>query len=154
MDCMLWMDMRGAAHLRRQFGGPLSMQGISLPRIRRWVKLTGGMPSPTGKDPSAHMLYIRDELPHVYERTYKFLGVLDYLNLRLTGRMVATSDSIVTSWVTDNRGASGVRYDPGLVRDCAANPDARFELEREAIDLDDEGNIRRIVTERLRGKPN
>ena len=47
-NCILWMDMRGAAHLRRQFGGPLSLQGISLPRIRRWVKLTGGMPLPTG----------------------------------------------------------------------------------------------------------
>ena len=117
-NCLLWMDMRGAPHLRRQFGGPLSMQGMSLPRIRRWVKLTGGMPSPTGKDPAAHMLYVRDELPEVYERTYKFLNVPDYLNLRLTGRMVASYDSIMTSWVTDNRVADCVRYDLGLVRDC------------------------------------
>ena len=43
------------------------------------------MPSPTGKDPAAHMLYIRDELPEVYERTYKFLNVLDYLNLGSPG---------------------------------------------------------------------
>ncbi len=117
-NCMLWMDMRGAPHLRRQFGGPLSMHGMSLPRIRRWVKLTGGMPSPTGKDPAAHMLYVRDELPEVYERTYKFLNVPDYLNLRLTGRMAATGDSIMTSWVTDNRDAGRVRYDAALVRDC------------------------------------
>ena len=62
-NCLLWMDMRGAPHLRRQFGGFPAMQGISLLKVRRWVKLTGGMPSPTGKDPAAHMLYIRDELP-------------------------------------------------------------------------------------------
>jgi xylulokinase len=39
------------------------------------------------------MLYIRDEMPHIYERTYRFLNVLDYKNLRLTGRFVATADS-------------------------------------------------------------
>ena len=127
-DCILWMDMRGAPHLRRQFGGPLSMQGMSLPRIRRWVRLTGGMPSPTGKDPAAHMLYVRDELPEVYERTYKFLNVPDYLNLRLTGRMAATYDSIMTSWVTDNRDADRVRYDAELVRDCGIDGDKLPEI--------------------------
>ena len=116
MDCVLWMDMRGAPHLRRQFGGLANMQGMSLPRIRRWIRLTGGMPSPTGKDPAAHMLLVRDAFPEVYERTYKFLNVLDYLNLRLTGRFVATFDSILTSWVTDNRDADDIRYDPGLVK--------------------------------------
>ena len=129
-NCILWMDMRGAPHLRRQFGGPLSMQGISLPRIRRWVKLTGGMPSPTGKDPAAHMLYVRDELPEVYERTYKFLNVPDYLNLKLTGRMAASYDSIMTSWVTDNRDADAVKYDAGLVRDCGIDGDKLPEIVR------------------------
>jgi xylulokinase len=117
-DCILWMDMRGAPHLRRQFGGFPAMQGISLLKVRRWVKLTGGMPSPTGKDPAAHMLYIRDAMPEVYERTYKFLNVPDYLNFKLCGRMAASYDSIMTSWVTDNRDADGVKYDPDLVRDC------------------------------------
>jgi xylulokinase len=120
-NCILWMDMRGAPHLRRQFGGFPALQGVSLLRVRRWVKLTGGMPSPTGKDPAGHMLYVRDELPEVYERTYKFLGVPDYLNLKLCGRMAASYDSIMTSWVTDNRDADGVKYDPDLVRDCGVD---------------------------------
>ncbi len=30
------------------------------------------------------MLFVRDELPGVYEKTYKFLNVLDFFNLRLT----------------------------------------------------------------------
>jgi xylulokinase len=127
-DCILWMDMRGAPHLRRQFGGFPAMQGMSLRKVRRWVKLTGGMPSPTGKDPAAHMLYVRDELPQVYERTHKFLGVPDYLNFRLCGRMAASYDSILTSWVTDNRDADGVRYDPGLVRDCGIDADKLPEI--------------------------
>ncbi len=127
-NCILWMDMRGAPHLRRQFGGFPSMQGISLRRVWRWVRLTGGMPSPTGKDPAAHMLYIRDELPEVYDRTYKFLGAPDYLNLRLCGRMAASYDSILTSWVTDNRDADDVRYDAALVRDCGVDGDKLPEI--------------------------
>jgi xylulokinase len=118
MDCILWMDMRGAPCVRRQFGGPLRYEGMDVRRIWRWIRLTGGMPSPSGKDPAAHMLLVRDRFPEVYERTHKFLNVLDYLNLRLTGRFVATADSILTSWVTDNRDPDHIRYDDGLVRDC------------------------------------
>jgi xylulokinase len=127
-NCILWMDMRGAPHLRRQFAGVPAVRGISLRKVWRWVRLTGGMPSPTGKDPAAHMLYVRDELPDVYERTYKFLGVPDYLNLKLTGRMAASYDSILTSWVTDNRTADRVRYDASLVRDCGIDGDKLPEI--------------------------
>jgi xylulokinase len=86
------------------------------------------MPSPTGKDPAAHMLLVRDAFPEVYERTYKFLNVPDYLNLRLSGRFVASVDSIMTSWVTDNRDPNGIRYDGRLVRDCGIDPDKLPEI--------------------------
>jgi len=116
--CITWLDMRGAANLRRQFGGVPSLNGMSVRRIVRWLRLTGGMPSPTGKDPAAHMLLVRDAMPEVYERTATFLNVLDWINLKLTGRTVATVDSILTSWVTDNRRAGRVRYSRALVDDC------------------------------------
>jgi xylulokinase len=116
MNCVLWMDMRGAPYLREQFKGLVKMDGLGVRNLPRWIRLTGGMPSPTGKDPAAHMLLIRDRLPRVYEQTYKFLNVLDYLNLRLTGHFAATFDSILTSWVTDNRDPDAIRYDPVLVR--------------------------------------
>ena len=127
---ILWQDMRGAPALARQFRGLVNYSGLSLPRIRRWIRLTGGMPSPTGKDPAAHMLFVRDAFPDVYERTYKFLNVLDYLNLRLTGRFVATDDSILTSWVTDNRRPGRIRYDERLVRDCGVAADKLPEIVR------------------------
>src|SRR5882724_9814307 len=101
-QCISWLDMRGAAHLRKQFGGFPAYGGVSVFRIARWLRLTGGMPSLTGKDPAAHMLFVRDDLPEVYRRTALFLNVLDWINLKLTGRAVATVDSILTSWVTDN----------------------------------------------------
>ncbi len=128
MNCILWMDMRGAGALRRQFGGLVNVSGASARRVLRWIRLTGGMPSLTGKDPAAHMLLVRDRFPDVYARTYKFLNVLDYLNLRLTGRFVATHDSILTSWVTDNRAADRIRYHPALVRDCGIDADKLPEI--------------------------
>ena len=128
MNAILWMDMRGAPALARRFRGVVNYSGFSVPRIRRWIALTGGMPSPTGKDPAAHMLLVRDAFPEVYEHTFKFLNVLDYLNSRLTGRFVATSDSILTSWLTDNRHPDHIRYHDGLVRDCGIAPDKLPEI--------------------------
>ncbi|GAA0556561.1 FGGY-family carbohydrate kinase [Paractinoplanes ferrugineus] len=114
-QCISWLDMRGAGHLRRQFGGFPSYSGMSVWKIARWLRLTGGMPSVTGKDPAAHMLLVRDQMPAVYARTKTFLNVLDWINLKLTGRTVATVDSILTSWVTDNRVATDIKYSPALV---------------------------------------
>ncbi len=123
MNCISWMDMRGQPNLIRQFKGLVNISGVSALKVLRWIRLTGGMPSTTGKDPAAHMLYIRDQFPEIYEKTYKFLNVLDYLNLRLTGLFTSTYDSIMTSWVTDNRDPDNVHYDPGLVRDCGVDGD-------------------------------
>lgn len=116
MNAMTWMDMRGAEDLRQLTEGPINFAGYHPLRLMRWIQLTGGAPSLRGGDPSAHMLYIRDRLPEVYEKTHKFLNVLDYLNLRLTGRMTATPDTIMTSWVTDNRDSKDIHYHPGLLK--------------------------------------
>jgi len=91
-------------HLRR--GNPKFDRSPDRGALGATQELTGGAPSLAGKDPAAHMLFVKAERRAVYERTYKFLNVLDYLNLRLTGRFVATVDSILTSWVTDNRDPS------------------------------------------------
>ena len=73
----------------KQLNGLINIDGAGISNVLRFVRLTGGMPSMTGKDPAAHMLLIRDTMPDVYARTYKFLNVLDYINLRLTGEFVA-----------------------------------------------------------------
>ncbi|HEY0713653.1 MAG TPA: FGGY family carbohydrate kinase, partial [Polyangia bacterium] len=128
MNAILWMDMRGAPFINRQMRGVINVGGAGLLKTLRLVRLTGGMPSPTGKDPAAHMLLVRERFPAIYERTHKFLNVLDYLNLRLTGRFVATADSILTSWVTDNRDPDGIRYHPGLIRQSGIDADKFPEL--------------------------
>ncbi len=128
MNCVLWMDMRGAVHLRQITRGAINVSGYDPVRLLRWIRLTGGAPSLSGKDPSAHMLFIRDVFPDIYARTYKFLNVPDYMNLRLCGRIAATPDSILTSWVTDNRDSAHVAYSPSLVRNSGIDADKFPEI--------------------------
>ena len=145
-NAILWMDMRGAPYLRKQLNGLINIDGAGISNVLRFVRLTGGMPSMTGKDPAAHMLFIRDTMPELYARTYKFLNVLDYINLRLTGEFVASFDSIVTSWVTDNRDPDGIHYDDSLIRTLGIDRDKLPEVVpcTKAI-----GNLRRDVAEQL-----
>jgi len=112
-----WLDMRGAKHIYKMAHSPLNIEGYDLFKVLRWINLTGGAPTLTGTDPSAHMLWVRDELPEVYKNTYKFLTALDYINLRLTGKFVCTPDSVLTSWVTDNRDSANVTYSQALLKD-------------------------------------
>jgi xylulokinase len=112
-----WMDDRGARYARRVSSGGVTIPGVgyNARKLRHWIRLTGGVPSRTGKDPVGHILHLRHQQPEVYEATHKFLEPMDWINLRLTGRCVASYDSIVGHWVTDNRDLSRVDYDPELL---------------------------------------
>jgi xylulokinase len=145
-NAILWMDMRGAPYLRKQLHGFVNVDGADIFKILRFVRLTGGMPSMTGKDPSAHMLFVRDTMPEVYARTYKFLNVLDYLNLQLTGEFVASFDSILTSWVTDNRNPDAIQYDDTLIQSLGMD---REKLPEIVACTEVIGNLRSDVADTL-----
>ncbi len=84
-------------------------------KLAHWLRLTGGIPSASGKDPLAHILFIRERHPGIYARTHLFLEHKDYLNLKLTGRPAASWDSITLHWVTDNRRIQAIDYHPRLL---------------------------------------
>jgi xylulokinase len=115
-DAIIWMDSRGAPYVRSVTGGAVTFAGYGLDKALRWIPVTGGIPTRSGKDSIAHILWIKNEEPEVYERTHKFLEPKDYLNMRLTGRCAASYDSMLLHWVTDNRRIDDVRYHPGLLR--------------------------------------
>ena len=115
-NAIIWMDSRGAPYLHDLTGsGPVRFEGFGPLRVRRWISRTGGAPSGSGKDPIAHILYLRNEQPDVYRNAAKFLEPKDYLNLRLTSRTVASYDSIALHWLTDNRNPDAVEYDDDLL---------------------------------------
>ncbi len=115
-NAIIWLDHRGAAEIRRVIRGPIRFEGYSVGKVLRWIRLTGGAPGKSGKDPIAHILWLKTRHPDLYRAAETFLEPKDYLNLRLTGRSVATFDSIALHWITDNRDPDAVRYDDGLLR--------------------------------------
>lgn len=117
-----WMDARGAPYIHKLFDGPFKVEGYSLPKLLKWLQITGGMPGNAGKDPLAHILYLKNAQPDIYRCAYKFLEPVDYIGLRLTGKMAASFNSIILHWVTDNRNIENVTYHQGLVRQSGIDP--------------------------------
>lgn len=117
MNAIMWMDSRGADPLEKNvLSGWPKVAGYPITRLYDWVKLTGGAPGHSGKDPLAHIHFIRDHCPGVYQQTYKFLEPKEFVNLRLTGLIASSYDSITLHWVTDNRDLSRVDYHPKLLK--------------------------------------
>ena len=115
-DAIIWMDSRGAPYVRRITRGPVNVQGYGVGKLARWLRTTGGIPARSGKDPIAHILWLKHEEPETYRRAHLFLEPKDWLNARLTGRAAASFDSIALHWVTDNRRPDRIRYDQALLR--------------------------------------
>jgi len=86
MNAIIWMDSRGQPYLDKIVGGPIRFEGYGIHKIPTWLRKTGGLPTNSGKDPIAHILYIREQHPEVYEKTHKFLEPTDWINLKLTGQ--------------------------------------------------------------------
>ncbi len=115
-NAIIWMDTRGAPYVKEITGGLLKIEGYGVDKILTWVKLTGGIPTHSGKDPIAHILFLKNERPEVYREAYKFLESKDYLNYLLTGKMASDFATITLYWLTDNRNINDVRYSPKLIK--------------------------------------
>ncbi len=116
MNAIIWMDSRGAPYVEEITGGFPEIEGYNILKLLNWIRLTGGVPTKGGKDPIAHILYLKYEQPEIYRQAYKFLEPKDYINLRLTGKYAAGVDSICMHWVTDNRDINRIKYDDGLLQ--------------------------------------
>jgi xylulokinase len=129
-NAIIWMDSRGARYARDVTRGfpQIPGTGYNAMKLRRWVQVSGGLPSRTGKDPVGHILWLQHERPDLFAAARTFLDVPDYLNYRLTGRACASFDTAVGFWATDNRDLNQVRYDDELVRLSGLDPARLPEL--------------------------
>ena len=116
MRAMSWADMRGEPYNKQIVQGFPMVQGFALPKLLKWMDITGMPPMLTGSDSLGHMLFIKHALPEIYRKTYKFLEPMDYINLRLTGKCVASMCTILSSNLTDNRNLESKEYHPWLLK--------------------------------------
>ena len=115
-DAITWLDSRGAEQARRVARGGPRVAGYGAVKLARWVRLTGGAPSLSGRDPLGHILWLKDRRPEVYASAKTFLEPVDWLNLRLTGVAGASYDTATMHWVTDTRDPLDIDYDDRLLR--------------------------------------
>ena len=117
MNAIIWMDARGARYLKEKvFRGLIKISGYPLRDVIRFIYKAGGAPGLSGKDPIAHILFLKYEYPDIYQQTYKFLECIDYLNLKFTGKFAASTTSIILHWITNNRNINDVHYDEALLK--------------------------------------
>ncbi len=122
-NAIIWMDSRGEPYIKRINRGIINISGYGIMNILRFLRISGGAPAHAGKDPIAHILFLKNEHPAIYDSTYKFLEPKDYLNLRLTGEFAASFDSIMLHWVTDIRDINNVHYSPFLIQKMGVDSD-------------------------------
>lgn len=113
---LIWMDARGAAYIDALTKGLINIEGYGVTKLLRWIRITGGAPGRSGKDPIAHILWMKHREPELYARTHRFLEPKDWINHRLCGRFASTFETIALHWVTDNRDLSKVAYHDGLMK--------------------------------------
>lgn len=111
--CQLWSDTRGTPHARAVIGGPVA--GYAPAAALRWIRRSGGAPSTSGADPIGHILHLERDEPEVARAARWYLEPVDYLSMRFTGTAAASPASMAGAWLTDNRVADPVDYDPVLV---------------------------------------
>jgi len=146
MNAVIWMDSRGVEYVEKIVKGPINISGYDARKIIHWIRLTGGAPAHSGKDPVAHILFIRHKYPEIYNKTYKFLEPKDYVNLRLTGKFAASFDSITLHWATDTRNISNIVYHDKLLKMSTLDRDKLPELKRS---IDVLGTVKGEIAEEL-----
>ena len=116
MNGIIWMDSRGAEYAQQLTNGLFKVDGYDVFKILKWINITGGGPTKSGKDSIAHILYLKHKRPDIYNNAQYFLEPKDYLNYYFTGRVCASFDSITLHWITDNRDINNIKYHDGLIK--------------------------------------
>jgi xylulokinase len=128
MNAIIWMDTRGA-YLAEQFNkGGIRVSGYNLSKILKFIKISGGGPTLSGKDSIEHIWFIKKELPEIYAKTFKFLEPQDWVNLKFTGKFASSYATIMNHWLTDIRNINKVHYSKPLLRMVKESVDKYPEL--------------------------
>ena len=126
--CITWQDDRGGPWSKKLVGGTIDIAGFGPKKVVSWLRLAGGAPSPSGADPTGHIQYFLHQRPDLYANAAAFLEPVDFVGLKLTGRIAATPASMVLSWLTDNRVGATVAYHPDLIKLADRDPTKLPEL--------------------------
>ena len=120
--CLLWSDDRGGRYSKELLSARIDIAGLDPRKLLTWVRVSGGVPSVQGADPTGHALFLARERAEMVRRSAAFLEPVDFIGAQLTGTISATPASMIASWLTDNRVDAPIAYHHGLVRLSGRDP--------------------------------
>jgi len=97
MSCM---DSRADKQFKSCMSTGVKVEGLDIIKVLKYLKITGAV-SGSAKDPAWKYLWVRDNEPEIFKRTYKWLDAKEYLTCRATGRMVASRDDACATFLYD-----------------------------------------------------
>jgi xylulokinase len=113
-NMIIWLDERAAGLPKDLWSGVFRVEGYNIFKLIKFLRITGGAPSKTGKDPLSKILWIRENEPDIFRSVYKFLDVKGYLIYRSTGSIVTSPDEANLTWLADTRDGSA-KWHPKLL---------------------------------------
>ncbi|MEM0496928.1 MAG: FGGY-family carbohydrate kinase, partial [Acidilobaceae archaeon] len=149
-NLIIWLDERASGYPRELFSGLIRFKGYNLLRLLEFLLVTGGAPSKTGKDPISKILWIRDNEPDIWNKTFKFLGTNSFLLAKTTGNYVTSPDDASLTWLLDTRNFRNI-WSLRLLRKYGIPID---KLPRIARSIDIAGRIKLEAAKELNIDPN
>lgn len=113
-DSLIWADMRSTeqeAVIRSQMP------------IRDFYRITGHRPSPSYS--ATKLMWVRDNEPENYKRTYKMLNAKDFIILKLTGRFVTEPSDASSTCFMD---LDSQKWSDDLLSLCGIDKDKMPEI--------------------------
>ena len=132
-NMIIWLDERAHGYPRDVWRGPIKIEGYNVFKLIKFLRITGGAPSKTGKDPISKILWIKDNLPDVYSKVWKFLDVKGYLIMRTTSNYVTSPDEATLTWMADTRGGEA-KWCESLMKPYQLSADM-FPPIKESVDV-------------------
>ncbi|MBO8182218.1 MAG: carbohydrate kinase [Archaeoglobus sp.] len=137
-NIITWLDERAAGLPEDLWKGLLKIQGYNLFKVLKFLRITGGAPSKTGKDVISKIVWIARNEPDVFDKTFKFLDVKGFLISKCTGEFVTSPDEANLTWLADTRGRKAV-WSESIMKDYGLNS-GKFPEVKLSIDIAGEVN--------------
>ncbi len=97
MSCM---DSRADKQLKACMNTGIKVEGLNIFKVLKYMKITGAV-SASAKDPAWKYLWIKENEPETFAKTYKWLDAKEYLTCRATGKMAASKDDAGGTFLYD-----------------------------------------------------
>jgi xylulokinase len=103
MRFLTWLDTRAAPLVPKMVPGLIRIKRYGIRRLLKFLKITGGVPSFTGKDVISKHFWLKHERPDIYKKAAKIIDTKDYCIFKATNQYVTSTDLAAVTWLMDTR---------------------------------------------------